>query len=114
MGTATIDVAFRATSITASGQITDFIDESLGDVSGNLALSSAAIDANGNPLVDPTFTAQASGLLSWPNRLNRQIDIVLEGDARGAGHAALAGEVLGQHSASGGSGAVIGSFILER
>jgi len=114
IGDASIALSFGQTRVTASGNVTDFIDETQGPMDGQLVLSDGILNRGGDPLVDPTFTAQASGALRWPNRLNRQVDIVLEGDLRGTGSAAIAGEILGQHMASGGNGDVIGSFILER
>jgi len=94
---ATIYNNFGASNITATGGIGNFVDETEGAVQGVLTLSQATLNRNGDPNVDPTFVAQATGLLRWPSALSRNID-----------------EVLGQHSATGGNGQVVGSFILAR
>lgn len=114
VGQAAITLNFGASNITATGGIGNFVDETEGAVQGVLTLSQATLNRNGDPNVDPTFVAQATGLLRWPSALSRNIDVVLEGDLRGTDHAALGGEVLGQHSATGGNGQVVGSFILAR
>lgn len=114
VGLAAINVSFDTASITATGGIGTFVDETEGAMQGVLNLTNATIDRAGDPNVDPTFVGQAAGTLRWPSNLSRAIDVVLEGDLRGTNHAALAGEVLGQHSATGGNGQVVGSFILAR
>lgn len=114
VGAADMTVTFGNANITATGNVTQFQDETDGAMQGTLVIASGVLDPSADPTVDPTFTALASGLLRWDNNLGRQIDIVLEGDLRGQDHAALGGEVLGRHTASGGSGDVIGSFILAR
>ena len=114
VGQADITLSFAASFITAAGSIDGFVDETQGAMQGTLYLSNATLDRDGDPDVDPTFVAQATGVLRWPSLLSRSIDIVLEGDLRTAQHTALAGEVLGHHTASGGNGRVVGSFVLER
>jgi len=114
IGEADIEISFGGTIVSATGDITNFVDETQGAMQGALTLSNGTLDPDGDPQSNPTFVAQATGVLRWPNLLNRNIDVVLEGDLRGLSYNALAGEVLGQHSASGGNGQVVGSFILQR
>jgi len=114
VGQADIEITFGSAAITAQGSATAFQDESQGAMQGTLQITSGVLDRSGDPAIDPTFTAQAAGFLRWPDTLGRQLDLVLEGDLRGGSYDALDGEILGRHTANGGNGDVIGSFILTR
>lgn len=114
IGALSLGVQFRATTVTVSGTVSDFVDSDDNALTGELTLSAGSLDRGGDPGSDATLVMQANGTLRDAQGQDLIIGTQLEGDFLGTGHAAVGGEVLGGVTVNGVDQDFDGDFIAAR
>lgn len=114
IGALSLGVQFRATTVTVSGTVSDFVDSNDNALTGELTLSTGSLDRSGDPGSDATLLMRANGTLRDAQGQDLIIGTQLEGDFLGADHTAVGGEVLGGVTVNGVDQDFDGDFIAAR
>jgi len=114
IGKMNMSVTFSGSSVGVSGAISEFRDAQNRIMTGQLDLTNAALDRNGNTATDATFTLSADGILRDAQNRALVFGTALEGDFLGDTYNAVGGDVLGRVTHNGSSQDFDGVFIAER
>ena len=114
IGQMAMQVGFTSTSVSISGNVTDFVDASDAAMAGSLTLSNGSLNRNGNPAGDATLTVSANGTLTDSANRALAVGVQLEGDFLGGSYGGVGGEALGKVSVNGADQDFDGGFVGAR
>ncbi len=113
IGELQLEIAFAETDM-VSGRATNFLDQRGNPVIGSIALTGGALNRDGDPNVDATFSFEGLGELTDTNGRNLELDVDFDGDFLGDQNAGIGGDVMGQVNVEGATQSFGGLFIASK